>query len=270
MIMGSYKIILEIGGSDKEEKHVRLNDFITELGRFAEIARNAEEVISGTPTRSIYYRVTDLKHSSPASVTLEACTKNPQFDIREATLREISNTMTKLKKGEEIKGDYRFYLVDSMRNFVEPLGTRISHLSITFDEEKINLDQEFKARAALYVAPEESCESTARGMLDAINIHGTEKVFWLYPEIGPTKVQCIFPKELLEQAKMALGRRVEVTGVFKYKVNAPYAHTAEINDLMVFPPDDELPTFKDLFGIYPEMTNGLSCDDYIRKVRSEN
>ena len=69
---------------------------------------------------------------------------------------------------------------------------------------------------------------------------------------------------------MALGMRIEVTGIFKYKVNAPYAHLAEVEDLIVLPLDDELPTFKDLFGIDPEMTNGLSSEDYIRKVRSAN
>lgn len=268
--MENYKITLEIG-NDTEGKNVRLADFVTELTRFTEVAGHAEEVISGRSTRTIYYRVINLTHSSPASVTLEACVKDPRFDIREGTLKEISNTMTKLKKGEEIKGSDRFDLVDSMRNFSDPVGTKISHLRVIFGgKNEINIDNEFKARAALYVAPEESCESTARGMLDIINIHGHDRVFWLYPEIGPNKIQCIFPDKLFDKARMALGMRVEVTGMFKYKVNAPYAHLAEVEDLIVLPLDDELPTFKDLFGIDPDMTNGLSSEDYIRKIRSAN
>jgi len=268
--MDNYKITLEIG-NDIEGKNVRLTDFITELTRFTEVARNAEEVISGRSTRTIYYRVINLTHSSPASVTVEACVKDTQFDIREDTLEEISNTMTKLKKGEEIKGSNRFDLVDSMRNFAEPVGTKISHLRVIIGgRHEINLDKEFKARATLYVAPEESCVSTSRGMLDIINIHGADRVFWLYPEIGPNRIQCMFPDKLFDKARMALGMRIEVTGIFKYKVNAPYAHLAEVEDLIVLPLDDDLPTFKDLFGIDPEMTDGLSSEDYIRKVRSAN
>jgi hypothetical protein len=268
--MESYKITLEFCGMEKEGTHVRLDDFIAELGRFSGIARNAEDVISGNAERSIYYRITDLTHNSPARVTIEACVKENQPDRREATLKEISSTMNKLKKGEQIKGENRFYLVDSMRYFAEPVGIKLSRLNVIFGNDKINLDEEFKARAALYVAPEESCTSTARGMLDAINIHGVDRIFWLYPEIGASKVQCLFPEKLFEMAKTALGKRVEVAGVFKYKVNAPYPHLAEVEEMMVFPSNDELPTFKDLFGIDPEMTNGLSCDDYIRKVRSAN
>lgn len=268
--MGSYKITLELCGAEKEERHVRLNDFIAQLTRFMEIARHAEEVTAGRASRSIYYRVTDLKHSSPATVTIEACTRDPKYDIRGATLKEIANTMRKVKMGEEIKGNDRFYLVDSMRSFAEPLGKGISQLNVIFDKEKIGVDQAFKARAILYVSPEESCRATFRGMLDIINIHGGDKVFWLYPEIGPTKIQCTFPEDLFELAKIALGKRVDVKGVFKYRTNAPYPHAADIEGMEVLPPDEELPTFKDLFGIEPEMTGGLSCEDYIRVIRGEN
>ena len=268
--MKSYKITLELG-NDKEGGNIRLSDFVTELTRFTEVARNAEEVVSGRSIRTIYYRVTSLRHSSPARVTLEACVKDPQFDIREDTLKEISSTMKKLKKGSEIKGGDRFHLVDSMKNFADPVGTKISHLKVIIGGgKKISLDEDFKVRANLYVAPEESCESTARGMLDAINIHGPDRKFWLYPEIGPSKIQCMFPENMFETAKTALGRRVEITGNFRYKVNAQYAHLAEVGEMVIFPPDEELPTFNDLFGIDPDLTMGLSCEEYVRNIRSGN
>jgi hypothetical protein len=69
---------------------------------------------------------------------------------------------------------------------------------------------------------------------------------------------------------MAVGRRIEIKGMFKYKVNAPYAHLAEVETLDVLPLDDDLPTFVDILGIEPDLTNGLSCEDYIGNLRSEN
>lgn len=268
--MEEYRITIALCGPEDEGRHVRLNDFIAELGRFDDIAKQAEEVVSGKPGRSIYYKIVDLKHSSPASVTLEACTKKPQQDIRIATLTELTSTMRKLKSGDEIKGDKRFYLVESIKNFSDPIGRNITRLNISWGENKINIDKEFKARAALYVAPEESCESSFRGMLDAINIHGPDKVFWLYPEIGPNKIQCFFPEELFETAKMSLGKRVEIIGLFRYKVNAPYPHAADVKELNALTPENELPSFKDLLGIDPDITKGLSSEDYIREMRGEN
>jgi hypothetical protein len=268
--MKNYRITLALDGLDSEGGYIRLNDFIAELGRFVEIARQAEDVVSNKTSRSIYYRIVDLKHSSPASITLEARAKDPKFDIRAAILDEIADTMTKLKSGEEIKGRERFYLIESIKNFADPIGKNISRLNVFFDQNKINLDQEFKARANLYVAPEESCKASFRGMLDIINIHGPEKLFWLYPEIGPHKIQCTFPERLFETAKMALGKRVEIVGLFNYKINAPYPHAAEVDDMSTLPPDAELPNFKDLLGIDPDFTSGLSSEDYIRKIRNED
>jgi len=183
---------------------------------------------------------------------------------------EISDTMEKLKKGQQIEGNRKFYLIESIRNFTDPVGKRIGGLTVIFGKKIISMDQEFKTRANLYVAPEESCYSTFRGMLDVINVHGPQRIFWLYPDIGPHKIQCIFPNELLELAKMSLGKRVEVEGTFKYKVNAPFPYAADVKSMLTFPPNDELPTFKEMLGIAPDLTLGLSCEDYIRQIRSEN
>jgi len=267
--MKDYKITIALCGIDKEGGYIRLGDFIGELQRFAEIARNAEEVVSGKMSNSIYYRIIDLKHSSPASVTIQACVKDPKYDIREATIKEITETMKKLQTGEEIKGHEKFNLVESIRNFAEPVGKRISHVQVVFEKDKVNVDQEFRARVNLYTAPEETAHSSFRGMLDIINIHN-QNAFWLYPEIGPNKIQCTFPDKLFELAKASLGRKVEVTGLFKYKMNAPYPHAAEVDSMVTLPSDDELPTFKDLFKIDPDITGGLSSEDYIRKLRGEN
>lgn len=130
----------------------------------------------------------------------------------------------------------------------------------------IYLNPEFKARVNLFVVPEECCQAIFRGMLDMINIH-YEKIFYLYPEIGPTRIQCSFEVALFETAKSALGKRVEVEGIFKYKIRAPYPYAAEVNKINILPEDHELPTFKDILGIDPDITGGLRSEDYIRKIR---
>ncbi len=162
--MKEVRITLSFDGMENENGHIRLNDFIAELGRFVEIARQAEEVVAGKKERSVYYRIIDLKHSSPATITLESCLKDPKTDIREQILNEIAETMNSLITGKEIKGSEKFYLVESIRNFAEPIGKNLSRLNLSFNQNKIDLDREFKAKANLYVAPEESCKSSFRGM----------------------------------------------------------------------------------------------------------
>jgi hypothetical protein len=264
--MKEHKITLTVDGTDVGG-YVRLSDFLHELSTFIEVARKAEELVSSHLSRSIYYRVVDLKLLSPASVTLEACTKNPKYDIREAIHDEIFKTMEKLQRGEEIKEKEKFYLVESIKDFAEPVGKKVSKLNLSREGNIIYLNPEFKARVNLFVVPEESCHAIFRGMLDMINIH-YEKLFYLYPEIGPTRIQCRFDVELFEAAKSALGKRVEVEGIFKYKIRAPYPYAAEVNKIDMLPEDHELPTFKEILGIDPNITGGLLSEDYIRKIRN--
>ncbi len=266
--MKNYRVTLTIEGDPKEHGDVRLDTFISELARFADVARKAEEVISDKDKQhSIYYRVVNLRRSSPARVTLEACAKDPSYDVREAVHTEIAQTMKRLSTGEEIKGRERFYLIESIRNFVDPIGKKVSTLNVSFDRKIIRLDEKFKARADIYVAPEEIGRSYFTGMLDAINIHGPNRMFYMYPLVGPNKIQCIFPDRLLGGAKKSLGERVKVTGQFRYKLNAPYPHSAEVETIEPFPPEGELPSFIDLFGVEPDLTNGLPSVEYVRRIR---
>lgn len=267
--MTDYRVTLSLEGDPSEHGDVRLDAFIYELSRFADVAKKAEELVSGGNTQSsIYYRIINLTRSSPATVTLEACPKNPDYDIREIVHAEIVDTMKRLGSGEEIKGRERFYLVDSIKHFVDPIGKKLSKLNISIDNNVVYLDEKFKARVEIYVAPEESGRSYFTGMLDAINIHGPNKIFYMYPLVGPYKIQCIFPDNLLHKAKDSLGTRIKVTGQFRYKLNAPYPHCAEVEEIDVFPPDDELPSFVDLLGVEPELAGGTSSEEYIRNIRN--
>jgi hypothetical protein len=267
--MKNYRVTLTLEGDPSEQGYVRLDAFINELSCFTEIAKRAEELVAEKNGQSsIYYRVVDLKRSSPSAVTLEACLKDPEYDIREPVHAEIVDTMQRLEKGEDIKGREKFYLINSIKHFVDPVGKKISKLNISIDKNVVYLDEKFKARVDIYVAPEETSSSYFTGMLDAINIHGASKLFYIYPLVGPTKIQCLFPNHLLEKAKASLGSRIKVTGQFKYKLNAPYPHYAEVEDIETFPPDDELPAFIDLLGIEPDLTNGASPEEYIRNIRN--
>lgn len=267
--MKDYKVTLILEGDPSERGDVRLETFIGELAKFADIARKAEEFVSGGNTQSsMYYRIINLQRSSPATVTLEACTKKPDLDLREIVHAEISDTMKRLGSGEEIRGRERFYLVDSIKHFVDPVGSkRLSLLNISIDNNVVYLDEKFKARVDIYVAPEEFSRSYFTGMLDAINIHGASRIFYMYPLVGPNRIQCIFPDSLLDKAKKSLGARVKVTGQFIYKLNSPYPHSAEVEEIDPFPPEHELPSFGDLLGIEHDLTGGLSSEDYVRAIR---
>ena len=117
---------------------------------------------------------------------------------------------------------------------------------------------------------EEEYEGTFRGDLEYMNLHESKNVMRLYPKVGPKIIYCHFPPDLKDKATASMGKRVEIVGIFKYRKGAPYPYKAEVKDIIPFPPDSELPSFYDLLGSNPNITGGLSSEEYLRKIRHDN
>ena len=69
--MGRY-IKFQLTGSNRDEQHVRLSDFIGQFYALKAAFANIERIISGNERSTVYFRVINLSHSSPATVELEA------------------------------------------------------------------------------------------------------------------------------------------------------------------------------------------------------
>ena len=77
-------------------------------------------------------------------------------------------------------------------------------------------------------------------------------------------VQCSLEGELISQAKEAIGRRVNVFG---RKLSSKDGKSKAVLGwkMRVLPPPEELPSVKDIVGISPNMTGGLSSEVYIKQ-----
>src|SRR5216683_101426 len=65
------RITLKLEGLPEEDGHVRLSDLLAELQALKDALDNVDRMVGQTNDTILYYRVIDLKHSSPATVVLE-------------------------------------------------------------------------------------------------------------------------------------------------------------------------------------------------------
>ena len=114
----------------------------------------------------------------------------------------------------------------------------------------------------------EKCISTVQGVLEAINVHGSNN-FTIYPNVGPKQIRCFFNKSLLPTVIDALGKRVEVTGLTKYLKHSYWPYQINVSKMEIYPDEINLPTFDDIKGMCPNLTEGMPSEEYIRKMRDE-
>jgi hypothetical protein len=92
-----------------------------------------------------------------------------------------------------------------------------------------------------------SSYGTIEGNLLAVNVKGRLK-FSVYETFTGKPVTCFFGDELFKDVIAAIRKRVSAYGMIRYRKNGEPA-SIDIEQLNVFPCEDELPSFADVIGI---------------------
>jgi hypothetical protein len=259
-------VTIRFEGLPSENGNVRLGDFVGRLSSFSAAIIRADRLVSGSHNPTFYFRIVDLRHKSPATITIEAYAKDTNIDFRGRSFHEVFSIMQQVKENR-LQKPTDYDLLESIRKFVAPVGVSLGSLELISDEYDIQVTKEFKARMELEMAPENTHVGFIRGALEYINIHGGQKVFKIYPEIGPSRVTCYFPDELKEAAIDALGQFVEIHGIIHYKSVSTFPHQIDVKKLEVLPDEEELPSIFDLKGIALGLTGSLSSEEFAQGLK---
>lgn len=92
-----------------------------------------------------------------------------------------------------------------------------------------------------------SAYGTVEGELLALKLKGRLN-FSVYESFTGKPVRCFFGDEIYNDVIAAIRKRVSAYGLIRYRKNGEPA-SIEIEELSVFPSEDELPSFSDMIGI---------------------
>lgn len=259
---------LTMHGLASEDGHVRLVDFLRELKLLNNALRQYDRFVSSGRT-STYYRVVDLSHSSPATVALQGQPWHKGDVIQSVrVMAGFFATVEHIEEEGELPEPVDPDILNNLLQMTEPVGRSIARVELSLNGASVPLDAAFGEKLSRIMAPEQEYNGSISGMLEGINLHGGVNVFYLYPDIGPSRLVCHFPKEIEETAVAALGQFVTVNGLIRSKTKAPYPHAAKVTAIEILPPEQELPSFFDLRGIAPNATGDELAEDFIRKARN--
>ncbi len=263
--MADNRITLIVEGLSNDDGDVRLHDFLNELQIFSGALNKFDRLVSNGE-RASYFRIVDMSHESPAAVVVEPWTISGKPDTRSSLVTRFVDAVESINNGD-VPEDLDPSLLEELRELAAPVGKKLKAVTIRTADRGLELSQKFAKQIELALSGVEECTNTIEGMLEQINIHGGANVFHIYPRFGPMKVQCHFPKSLLDTAISAVNCEVAISGLAKYKPNASFPHEISVDEIDIYPPENELPTLDDLRGLAPEATDRLPAEDFIGKQR---
>lgn len=257
------RITLILEGVPEAEGRIRLNTFLTELqslsAALGKISRDASDV-----KPAMVFNVEELSYNSPMRIVVAPAPGSEQ--LASLVLQRFETVADAVTSGKKLDS-YDAELLEDLRALAKPVGKQLKYATLLVNDIQYEMDDAVAKRVDTALEVDEECIGFIEGRLEKINIHDDANTFHIYPDVGPKKVACHFLNSLRDEAIFAVGRKVEVTGVLKYRQGAAFAHAIAVTALEPFPPDDELPTWEDLRGRAPDATGSLSSEAFVRELR---
>lgn len=261
------KFTIKIQTKKEDSEYIRLADLLYELSKINSALNQIDQIITKSHTPTLFYRVINMQQSSPALLELEAVPKNPDYDYSTDVTSAFFNGLESIDKG--VQSNYLDY--ETLNSFSE-IGKRLkSNLdSITFcDQDRVIILKKDMEESVKKIIGEDIVEKdSVSGILETLNIHEGKNKFTIYPIAGPTKIDCHFPTNLVDKAINAVNRYIELSGIVKYRGHSKYPYEINVEEMVIFPEEKELPSIFDLCGMAPNATNGVSSEIFIANIRS--
>lgn len=264
--MDETPIKLQFEGIDSQEGYFRLGIFVQQLQFFSALLKEIDYAISHKKTT--YYRIVNLKLSSPAEVWLEPVQIYKKIDNRYIIKKRFFEELTSIKENATVSSDISRKFLETLKGIANPIDKEIGRIKAMADSYSIEIDKPLRANIDVLLAPEVYSYGSVEGVLEAINLHNKNE-FRIYPIVGAKVVICNFPQNKRAEAKKGLEKLVSVIGMITYRNKEKFPHKIDVKDIVVYPPENELPHFSDLRGVALDATGKLSSEEFVRKLRDE-
>lgn len=268
--MAKNRVTIRFIGSEKDGEDVRLSELIEQLEAFSEALRQTERSLSGLSSNFIYYKVVNLTHSSPSTITLEAVARqsapvSPNIVTNNfiAGVRSIRN-----KKKPPATADLA--MLQSYRALGISPNRNIQRVEIIETAKKIiSIDSAFSKQVDEIIGPDVYSFGDISERLERVNLHNTLRCV-IFPTVGPAKVTCDFKPEHRSKVKAALDNYVTISGRLRYKQVDKFPYAIDAKQIDIHEPVDDLPKMNDLRGISKNFTEGMSAEEFVRSIRDAN
>lgn len=249
------KLTIYASGGDGD---VAASDFLKQVAALRELV-----LLSVHDADAVEAKIVGLSRNSPATIELEAFWR---YDQKKLDVSDYFTAVQDVFEAGAAPKEFGRKTFDTLREFVSVIGKGVRESVLQIDDRKIVIEQYARQRVENVIEPDYTVEGTIDGMLEAVNIHGNRNQFVLYPVIGPTRVNCFFPDDMLDKVRPVLGKYAIVSGQLKYRWRENFPFEARASELEEAN-ENEQPALSEIIGIAPNATGGERSEDFVRDIR---
>src|SRR5690242_16083133 len=229
-------IRIQLIGAQSDNKDVRLSELISQLDAVKAALRESEEFVNPSVSKTLDYKVVDLRHSSPATIVVEPIpdVQHPTF-YADRVLRTFTTELRTIRTRKRLLGAPQMsrlaaygQIGASPQRKLEQVNNALEDRLTKKPTREVPIDKKFKENLQEIVGPDEIVYGSISGRLEYVNLHNVKK-FRLYPDLGPKRIDGTFTEKARADVRNAIDRFVTVFGKLKFKTwdRYPYEVSAE-------------------------------------------
>lgn len=262
-----YQVTLTLEGLHAKDGHADLDTFVFAVRDFRDALRAIERELYDGSKPALEFRVVDLRHTSPATVTIEAFARPGRPDLRDRWMARVNDTLQSVPHPEASEA-LSFKVLGEVKQLSGKVGSKLAALRIETPQSRLVLDREIHSKVADLVTAFREYRTEQKGTLDTIDFHAGTNRFVIYPANGlPARVQCVFPERMADEAAKAIRQPVIVSGLGRFRHKTYFPTAINVEALTVLPSDADLPTLQSLRGIENNIPDGSSSEKLIAEIR---
>ncbi len=228
--------------------------YVSDLGDLVrDLSSMVAGITSGLPAQvRVRWVVRHISMASPLTiqVTPTARLRNRAVDAPVDQLPEVAVTGVMDLLGGVRPRRWDDGALGHLRGLYQRADRRGARVSLSAsDGSQVEVTASVARTVDTILEPSYHAYGTVEGLLELINAHGREPLFGVYDELTGRRVDCAIGNRIpLAEAAAAITHRVSVEGEISYRADGNIVRIAA-DRLVTFPPDESLPSARDVLGI---------------------
>jgi hypothetical protein len=225
--MADALITIKLEGEDDGD--LRLGEFIEELSGIRNALKRTQRLVLKSDAQAVDYKVVNLTHSSPATVTVAITSRDPVYaDTPRRISRRFTSTLRLVRTAHRYAERIDTKTLEAFKSISSPTNKHVARITVTGERnQSVEIDRQFDRSLSRLLDGDERERDELVGRVERVDIHNKNQ-FDIYPAVGPERVRCSAPNGLQDQVISAIGKTVSVAGWALYRKDAPFPYACEL------------------------------------------
>jgi len=252
--------LFELRLQAKQAQRIPMRAFEGALADLGVILHEVEAEMA-TGREGVTWEIADLGMGSVMVAVMPATAS--QEELARQVGHAVAEGLKSLGRDQVRPPHFSDKALESAARLARLLSEELTAMRLSFANQVVELNQVVAAhvRGILeYVQSVGSVQGTLEVLAGPI---GRDPYFRVRDAVTDFSVTCTMPEDLIPVALAAFRKRVLASGTVHYE-SGGRARAIAVNSIEILPPDEDLPRFEDVRGIYGEL-GGLVPEEYLEQ-----